>query len=399
MLTTERLYLDDPWCQDFTATVKGHAEFEGRPSILLDRTLFYPESGGQMSDRGHLGELAVVDVQLDDEGQLHHLVGDGAPPSAGSAVTGRIDMARRRVHMALHTGQHMLSRALLDVARAETVSSRLGETTCTIDLDVALLDPAATADAFARVQEIIDADVEVRAWFPGPEELRALPLRREPKVEREVRVVEVAGFDVSPCGGTHCTRSGQVGLVRLTGVERYKGKTRVSFSAGGRAREELLTESAVLAALARRFTCGALEVGAAIEAQERSLVEAREALARARGGLLEHAASSLVAEMAAAAKPWFFAQLDEQDPEGLRALLPRLVTRPGGVVVLSCPFEGALHVVVGRGPDCAFDCGALFRLARDRLGARGGGKPDRAEGRLPAGADLLPLVVELLGAA
>ncbi|MFZ9888291.1 MAG: alanyl-tRNA editing protein, partial [Myxococcota bacterium] len=279
---------------------------------------------------------------------------------------------------------------------AETVSSRLGETNCTIDLDVPELDPSATAEAFARVQEVIDADVEVRAWFPSAAELRALPLRREPKVEKEVRVVEVAGFDVSPCGGTHCTRSGQVGLVRLTGVERYKGKTRVSFSAGGRARDELFAESAVLGALARRFTCGALEVGAAIEAQDRSLAEARDALSRARAQLLEQAAAALEAQMAEASAPWYFALLEDQDPEGLRKLLPRLVTRSGRVVLLACPHEGALHVVLGRGPDSDFDCGGFFRLGRERLGARGGGKPDRAEGRIAANADITSLVAELL---
>src|SRR5262245_35936656 len=131
-MPSERLYYDDPLLSSFDARVVAHAELGGRPSVLLDRTAFYPESGGQMADRGQLAGAEVVDVQLDDLGELHHVL-DGERPAIGALVTGSIDRKRRRVHMALHTGQHILSRALLEVAGAQTLSSRLGESACTID--------------------------------------------------------------------------------------------------------------------------------------------------------------------------------------------------------------------------------------------------------------------------
>ena len=124
----------------------------------------------------------------------------------------------------------MLSRALADVALAATVSSRLGETACTIDVDQEVVEERRIAAAEDLTNAIIDDDVPVRAFFPTEEELAALPLRRRPTVSENIRVVAVGDFDVSPCGGTHCTRSAQVGLVHVTGVERYKGKLRISFS-------------------------------------------------------------------------------------------------------------------------------------------------------------------------
>ncbi|HTM20497.1 MAG TPA: alanyl-tRNA editing protein, partial [Kofleriaceae bacterium] len=258
-MATLRLYLDDPLLLGFRATVAGHGNWDGKPALLLDRSAFYPEGGGQLGDRGRIGTATITDVQVDDAGVVHHLY-EGEPPPAGTEVDATIDAGRRRLHMALHTGQHMLSRALLDVAAAETVSARLGESGCTIDLGVAAIDDPRVAEAEELANAVIDGDVAIRAWVPAPGELAALPLRRTPKVDRDIRVVAIGEFDVSPCGGTHCTGSAQVGLIRVTGLERYKGMMRLRFDAGRRARDGLWREAAALAGLGRDYTCGPLDV-------------------------------------------------------------------------------------------------------------------------------------------
>ncbi|HLL84907.1 MAG TPA: alanyl-tRNA editing protein, partial [Longimicrobium sp.] len=221
MTSTERLYFSDPFLHRFTGRVIAHGTWSKTPSVVLHQTAFYPEAGGQMADRGLLGGLPVRDVQVDDEGVVHHLLDlpqGGALPEVGAEVSGEIDRVRRRVHMALHTGQHMLSRALVDVAGAATVSARLGESLCTIDVDLDVLDEAKVAEAEELVNSVIDDDIVIRSFFPNAEELAALPLRRKPKVTDNIRVVQIGEFDVSPCGGTHCTRSAQVGLVRVLSV-------------------------------------------------------------------------------------------------------------------------------------------------------------------------------------
>ena len=387
---TERLHLSDSLLLAFGARVVSHGLWAGRASVVLDRTAFYAEAGGQMADRGVLAGRTVVDVQVDDAGVVHHLL-EGDLPEIGSEVHGEVDRVRRRVFMALHTGQHMLSRALVEVARAETVSSRLGESECTVDVDKEALADAKVAAAEELTNAVIDDDVRVRAFFPSPDELAALPLRRPPKVTENVRVVQIGDFDVSPCGGTHCATSAQVGLVHVTGTERYKGKLRLFFSAGRRARDELATESGVLRALARSMTCGPTAVPAAVESLRRDLGDAREALRRASEQIAVALATELARDADARGDARIVACLDDGGADTIRALAKELTKAGDRVVILGARGADGVALVAARGPDSTFDCGALVKRLTAAAGGRGGGRPERAEGRLPAGADLVSL--------
>jgi alanyl-tRNA synthetase len=173
---TARLYHADSFRQHFTGTVLAHGAWKGRSALILDQTAFYPEAGGQMADRGQLAGLVVVDVQVDDDGVIHHVVeaADGLP-AIGASIDGAIDWTRRRQNMALHTGQHVLSRALVDTAQAGTVSTRLGDSGCTIDLDKERLDDAALAAAEDLANAVVDDDLPIRAWFPSPSGSTARP--------------------------------------------------------------------------------------------------------------------------------------------------------------------------------------------------------------------------------
>lgn len=395
MSVTERLYYDDSLLFEFDARVTAHTELLGHRSVVLDRTAFYPESGGQMADHGRLGPARVVDVQVDNAGVVHHLV-EGELPAEGESVRGNIDRARRRVHMALHTGQHMLSRALVDVARAETVSARLGETSCTIDVDAPGVEERTLSRIEDLVNSIIEDDVVVRAWFPQPDELSSLELRRAPKVNDHIRLVRIGDFDITPCGGTHCTGSAQVGLLRITGVERHKGGTRLSFAAGRRAREQLGGESEVLRALGRTFSCGPTDVPAAVDKLRRQLGEARESLGLVRARLAEQAAAELLSRAEQSGERRLVAQLEGAPTELLRAVAARLTVLPDAVALLAGGTSEGTAVVAVRGGDSDFDCGGFIKRAATACGGRGGGRPERAEGRLPPGVDWAALVASLL---
>ncbi len=293
--------------------------------------------------------------------------------------------------MALHTGQHMLSRALLDEAGAETVSSRLGSTSCTIDVHLASLDEAAVARAEDLVNRVIEDDLAVRQFFPSPEELARLPLRRAPKVSENIRVVDAGGFDVSPCGGTHCTRTSQVGTVTVTGVERYKGKGRVTFLAGRVAQRELSARSKALADLARSFSCGPLDVRAGVERLRSDLQGARESLGLAREQWATLYAQRLVTDALARGERRVACVLDGDAIETLRALASRITATPEMIALLASRTSEGLLVALARGEGSAFDCGAWLKRAAAAHGGRGGGRADRAEGRLPASVDWLAL--------
>jgi alanyl-tRNA synthetase len=332
----------------------------------------------------------VTDVQVDDDGRVHHVV-EGDLPEIGVEVRGEIDMACRRDHMMQHTCQHVLSRALLEIAGARTVSSRLGETVCTIDVDLVEITRAQVEEAERLVNEVIEQDRPVRAYFPEPEDLATLALRRRPKVDREVRVVEVGGFDLVPCGGTHCTRTSQVGLVKILGTERYKGMTRITFVAGGRARVLLGEHFDVLSGLGRELTCGALDVPAAVDKLRRELGVCNERLKRARTQLAEAVARSLSGR---AAQGLVSAALEDADADFLRAVGKRLTVDAGAVALLAAPGTDGTAVFAARGSKSEFDCGAFVKAVARATGGRGGGRPDHAEGRLPPDVDWSALVAE-----
>ena len=219
---TERLYYSDAYLKTFEARVVDRLEIDGRPAVILDRTAFYPESGGQPSDRGALNGAAVVDVQTreaDDE--VLHLL---SAPLAEEAVTGVVDHARRFDLMQQHTGQHILSQAFLHTAGAETVSFHLNpdpnEGALTIDLDKAALAPAELDQVEEYANTIVYENRPVIARFVNDEELQALPLRKPPKVDKAIRIVEVQGFDWSACGGTHVARTGEVGMIKIVKAEK-----------------------------------------------------------------------------------------------------------------------------------------------------------------------------------
>lgn len=385
---TRRLYHDDAYLRRFEAEVVAITTYQARPAIVLDQTAFYPEAGGQLGDRGQLAGAPVIDTQETDDGTIVHLI-QGEPPAVGTRVAGELDWQRRRQHMAQHTAQHLLSGALLDRAQAPTVSARLGESALTIDVARDRIPEAELAGAEDLANDVIDDDVAIRAWFPDPGELAALKLRRDPKVAVDIRVVAIGELDFSPCGGTHCARTSQLGSVRITGAERYKGMTRVTFTTARRGRVELFSRDLVLRGLASQFSCSPAEVPAAIDKLRRDVEASGSELTQLRSRL----ATTLIAQLpgtgpAIAAIPG--------DAELLRSVAAKLATA-GRDALLCAPEDGGAIVVLMRATGSALDCGALWKQLAARLGGRGGGRADRAEGRVTTAiADWPATVGELI---
>jgi len=376
---TRRLYHDDAYLRRFDAEVIAITAHKARPAVVLDRTAFYPEAGGQLGDRGRLGDAAVIDTQETDDGAIVHILDlglDGDPPAVGSRVTGELDWMRRRQHMAQHTAQHLLSGALLDRAQAATVSARLGESSLTIDVSRDRVPEAELAAAEALANDVIDDDVAIRAWFPPPDELAGLALRRDPKVTADVRVVAIGEFDLSPCGGTHCARSSQLAAVRITGAERYKGMTRVTFTTARRGRAELFARDQVLRGLAGQFSCGPAEVPLAVDKLRRDAEAAGAELIQLRSRLASMMTAQLPGDGPAVASL-------PVDAELLRSIAAKLAGA-GRDAILCAPEGGATTVVLMRAAGSRLDCGALWKQLAARLGGRGGGRAERAEGKLAA---------------
>ena len=393
---TTRLYYADSFLFRFAGTVIESGTLQdGRAFAVLDRTAFYPTSGGQPYDLGRLGSVAVLDVfdRDDDDAVIHVLQ---APLATGSTVEGAIDEARRRDHIQQHTGQHVLSAAYVRACHAPTVSFHMGADVSTIDV-AATLDADAVARGEDEANRAVWDDRPVTVRYVGAEEAARLPLRKEPKRTGTLRIVDIADWDLSACGGTHVSSTGGIGNITVTGWERYKGGTRVAFACGRRALLHARRLGEAAGATSRLLS---VQIGELPDAVGRLQADARERRQQIR--TLEESLETFEAERLAATartvgEALVVIQSVDRDASGLKALAQAIASRGPSAVLISST-RPAL-VVAARGTGDQLDAKTLVASLIGRFGGKGGGRPELAQaGGLDAdAADVAGRVEELLG--
>jgi alanyl-tRNA synthetase len=383
---TERLYYSDSYLRTFEAQVVARSDAHGQPAVILNRTAFYPEGGGQPSDRGVLNGVEVVEVQTREaDGEVLHIL---SAPLAEEAVTGVVDHTRRFDLMQQHTGQHILSQAFIHTANAETVSFHLNpdpsEGALTIDLNQAALTPAEIDRAEEFANTIVYENRRVHARFVNDEELQALPLRKPPKVDQAIRIVEIQGFDWSACGGTHVARTGEVGIVKIVKVEKRGAETRVEFRCGQRALIDYRRKHQLISQAAAELSIGFWELDQAIGRMQAEAKAARRQLLDAETRLQQAEARELLnsieprGDFGLIAQTWL-----NRDAAYLKRMASLLVAQPKTVALLGATGQ-SLALVFARSKDLSIDLAALLKTAAARLGGRGGGSPDFAQAGGPA---------------
>ena len=390
---TERLYYADSYLARFSARVVERLTHDGHPALLLDRTAFYPTSGGQPSDRGTLDGVPLLDVVLreKDDAIVHLLARDPLdPPKPEEAeIEGKVDWPRRFDHMQQHTGQHILSAAFEQMLDADTVGFHLGAEASTVDINVPRLDPAAAATVEELANQVIWENREVSVRFVGQDELAALPLRRPPAVEGPVRIVEIANFDRNPCGGTHVARTGEIGLLKIVRLDHRGDETRVEFLCGGRGWRDYRDKSAMANRLSGLLTVGHWELDQAVERLQGEAKQLRRDLRRARKQLLKAKAAEL-AETAVAHGPYRVVCQVWERPDGAPGELPGELrelalelSHLSDVVALLAGVGERVHLCFACAEGLDLDVASLLREACSRLGGKGGGQPRLAQGSAP----------------
>jgi alanyl-tRNA synthetase len=394
---THRLYYADSNKREFEALVVSVDREGGRTNVRLDRTAFYPTSGGQPSDTGILkavadaqGSVRVIDVLEDGAGDVVHVIdADGLSAlQPGQKVHGVIDWPRRFDHMQQHTGQHILSAAFDRLFSVRTVSFHLGAGSCTIDLSRETT-PSEIAAAEAEANMIVWQDRPLSVRFVTPEEASALPLRKEPARGGTLRLIDIEAFDLSACGGTHVARTGAVGLIAATAWERFKGGQRLEFVCGARALDRLQSLRDQMAAGLRLLSVLPSELAPAIERLQGEVKEAKRVLAGLHGALATYRAQEMAA--AAEALPCGLAVLRALDADAaeLKAIASALTAAPGRVAVLVSEKRPAI-AVVAVSSDAGVAANQLLTALTTRFGGRGGGKTDLAQG---GGLDATPQAI------
>ncbi len=391
---TERLYYTDPFLQIFKARVVDVRATANGAAVVLDRSAFYPTSGGQPFDTGWLGsskagdtlKVRVINVEEDEgTGEVLHYVEDAARLQSGDLLQGAIDAERRNDHQQQHSGQHVLSAAFEQLYNFATVSFHMGDESCTIDLATDAVSPAQIAAAERLANEIVFDDRPVEIRFATPEEARAIGVRKIPAAEREkLRLIDIANFDLNACGGTHVRSTGQIGSILLRKMEKVRQGVRVEFVCGRRAVATARRDFTTLTDAAAVFSTHIYEV----PQQARKVLDEAKSAQKVQSKLLEEVAElqaekflQSATELPSGAKlvVQFFADRDL----AFIKMLAQKITRAGqSVALLSCGGSQP-SLVFAQSPGLANDMGGLMKQTLAKLGTRGGGNKDMAQGGAP----------------
>lgn len=374
---TERLYYNDSYLTAFESPVTACIPRDGRYEVTLERTAFYPTGGGQPNDLGTLGGRAVLDVIDHEAAGIGHVI-DG-PLEPGAVVKGVIDWPRRFDHMQQHSGQHMLSAAFESICHARTESFHLGTATSTIDLNQ-VLSPGEIAAAEDEANRIVWQDREVKLQFATAGEGAAIALRKESAREGTLRLIEVADFDRSACGGTHVARTGVIGIIAITAWEKFKGGTRIEFLCGNRALGRIREWRDVFSATSRVLSVLPSGLAAAIERLQGENKALGKTVREMQEQLAGQVASALVNEGAPAANGRVVVAraLEGWDAAGLKTVASTAAATPGVCAVVFSATSPTL-VVVARASDTGVDASAVVKALIARFGGKGGGKPELAQ--------------------
>jgi alanyl-tRNA synthetase len=386
-MATRRLYYDDSFETEFTARVVScdPALLLASPTAqapaweaILDRTAFYPTSGGQPHDLGKLGEANVFEVRDDGE-EIVHLVDQ---PLELGEVLGCINWPRRFDHMQQHTGQHLLSAMFQERFGLPTVSFHLGTEICTIDLRGPEPTAAILEGAERASNQVIFEDRPVNVRYGTADQLSQLGVRKEVDREGILRAIEIEAADLQPCGGTHVKRTGQIGTLLVRRCTKVRQDWRVEFLCGGRAERAARHDFQMLRQIAEKLDCAREEI---LSATSRALVE-RDANFKSFRAMLERLAKT---------EATLALQANSTGPRGLHVIERIFEDVPGeylgffaakiaesekAVALLFARYGG--HVVFAQHPSAGKDMNALLKQVLGKIGGKGGGTRDFARGRL-----------------
>lgn len=374
-----RLYYQDAYLTEFDAHIVEQFPLKEAWGVILDRSAFYPTSGGQTHDTGTLNGVAVSEVfEREDDRIVVHVVSQKLDTDV---VHGQVDWVRRFDHMQQHTGQHVLSHALEALLDAETVGFHLSDDVLTIDIahtPLSLEDWHAVED---RANAIVFADLPVEAQFVGQEGVSQLSLRKQPTVSGPVRVVQTGDLDYSPCGGTHCRSTGSVGLILIRKVERKGPETRIDFVCGGRALVDCRRKNRLVNEVSSQLSVGEGELADAVARAQEEIKSCHRRLKQADDRLLGYEAEELLAQAETIGNVRVIkAILADESPASAKHLAIRLMDRPSCAVLLARVQDNSVQLTFARSDNVPADMRPLLKDACRIVGGGGGGQPNMAQG-------------------
>ncbi|MDH5715052.1 MAG: alanyl-tRNA editing protein [Candidatus Aminicenantes bacterium] len=376
---TEKLYLKNPYLTSFSARVVAQRKTEQGHEVLLDQTAFYPTSGGQPHDQGTLNGIAVKDVLLKDD-EIFHLL---EQPLSVSKVKGEIDWMLRSDHMQQHTGQHLLTAVFIELCQASTVSFHLGREISTIDLDIGLLTEPQVEQVEELANQYIIKNLPIKAFEVSPEEFSQLKLRKKelPQGVESIRIVEIEGVDLSHCGGTHLRSTGEIGLIKVIGWEKYKGNIRVSFLCGRRALTDYRQKHKVMQGVSASLSVKPEKLNEAVD----KLREEGKGYRRELKHLKERLTGFIAQELIDGAVPYEGFKLAkrifrQEDLQVVKSAIIKAVNQEPLLVLAGVESQGMGHLIFASSKGLGLPLGEALQESCKVIDGKGGGGEGFAQG-------------------
>ena len=387
---TDRLYYKDSYQTKFEARVKEQFTHNGRYALILDKTYFYPTSGGQPNDRGTINDTAVEDVTVRKaDGAIIHWLTEEI---SDKEITGKIDWPRRFDHMQQHTGQHILTQAFIKTADAKTISFHLSQDSVTIDLHTAEITPAEIEQAEELANQIVWQNRPITVHMVTSEQAKNLDVRKIPTYRtgqlRLIRLLDIEQFDLTACGGTHVARTGAVGLIKIVKLERRGEGLRVGFNCGGRALYDYRLKNSLANQLSTTLTTGYTELIPSVTRLQDDLKQAQRKIKKQQGELTQYEAMRLLQNGKQKGQTTIITHVfGEGDPSSMRALGAYLAKHDGVVALLGLAGDKS-QLIFCRAEDAPGQMNQLLKPALQMLGtAAGGGSETFAQGGGPTASE------------
>ena len=369
---TKKLFYEDAYKLTFEANVVERYQQEQKFALVLDQTCFYPESGGQPSDKGTLNGITVVHVE-EREGKILHFLEKNI---SGEKVSGIIDWEKRFDFMQQHAGQHILSQSLFELFRAKTLSFHMGARSSTIEIDKRNISDEESERIEERANTVVFQNSEIKSYFVAEKDIEKVPLRKPSQKKGQIRVIEVSDFDYSACGGTHPRRTGEIGLIKILKWERIRNNVRCEFVCGRRALQDYSLKNSILRQIAVRFTVSEKEVPASLEKLSSELKDQKRKNKKILDKLIQFEAQKMVQAAEGHIIKEIFSEgtLDET-----KRLALNIINDGEFIVLFGLKLENRGHLIFACSESLGVDMRELIPIVSPLVEGKGGGSPSLVE--------------------
>lgn len=373
---TEKLYYQDSLIQEFQATVQSIKESKEGVEVILDRTAFYPGGGGQPHDLGQIDDIPVLKVYTAGDDIVHLL--EKAP--AGKTVTGKIDWSRRMDYAQQHTGQHIVSQALVRAGNFPTVSVHFGEEITTIEIDSPSISPEDVERVEQIANEAVCANHPVKTVWVKPGEIQKISTRRPPPAKERIRLVEIGNFERTACGGVHVPSSGMVGWIKIIGQEKIRGHVRLILKIGERARMDYAEKINVIDQLQRLLTCGQPFLAGQVEKMQQQLRETQHQLFRFQAEMVQEAAREILNQNDRQNERMVYREFEGLPVKLLREFVNQILQQENRLVFAVNKSGAEFQWIAAHSLVEKLNLNPILQPLLKEIGGKGGGRPDFVQG-------------------